>query len=158
VITVPTRTPITGATATRKTHRQAVIVGARLARRKLTTPMPSLKRWTMTTVAMTIPRPPPTASAAASATPSRKLWMPIPVAPTTPMCWWDAASWSSSDAVLVADVQRRDLVECIERQEAGRDDEHRRIDRPEMRDGLRDEIEERGPDPDPAPAAMITPT
>ena len=100
--------------------------GSGSASRKLTTPIPSLKRWMMTTTAMTMADPPPTARPAASATPSRKLWMPIPPAPTTPTCWWRGVVVVELGGGLVADVERRQLVDGVEGQEADRRPEHRR--------------------------------
>ena len=52
---------------------------------------------------------------------------------------------------LVADVERRQLVDGVEGQKASSDHDHRDIDRAQMGDRLGDEIEERGPDPDACP-------
>ena len=83
-ISSPSSTPSTGATATIATHRYVSRMGVWLASMKLTMPIPSLKRWTITTAAITRPSPPPTCRPAASATPSRKEWMLMPVAPMIP--------------------------------------------------------------------------
>ena len=67
--------------------------------------MPSLNRWMMTTAAMTIAVPPPTASPAARATPSRKLWIPMPTAPATPDVLVARVLVVELGRCLVADVQ-----------------------------------------------------
>ena len=148
----PSATPRTGAIATMATHRFVSRVDARLAASMLTTEIPSLNRWTTTTDRDDEAEAAADDEAGRERDPVEEAVDAHPGGADDPDMAVGRLAVIEFGGRLVADVDGRQLLDDVERQEPDRGREHHLVHRAAEQFGrLRDQVEERRPDPDPGP-------